>query len=371
MRQRWYHWRRGAPVPVEALEPHLDAAADWIARAQDAGIAGGVPAYYDRRRRRWAASYPETTGYIIPTCYAYARRSRRDDFFDRATRMAHWESDVQLDSGAVSAGTMDAKRRVPTVFNTGQVLFGWTAAWQETREPRFAASLRHACDWLVSVQDDDGAWRRYGSPLTTHPLNTYNTRTALGLAEAGRALDEPRYLEAARANGRWALTQLHDNGWLENNDLEDNARPLTHTLGYALHGLVGLGLRLGDRTYVEAAVPALAALVDRQRRNGSLAGRYDADWREAAPWSCLTGEAQLAEAWLALIGVDDTRNWRRAAERAVGFVAGTQSLTATDSAVRGGIAGSAPIFGDYMTDRYPNWAPKFFMDAVMQLTPVV
>jgi hypothetical protein len=33
--------------------------------------------------------------------------------------------------------------------------------------------------------------------------------------------------------------------------------------------------------------------------------------------------------------------------------------------VRGGIAGSAPIWGDYSRFEYPNWAAKFFADALM------
>ena len=43
----------------------------------------------------------------------------------------------------------------------------------------------------------------------------------------------------------------------------------------------------------------------------------------------------------------------------------TQRLDHADVAVRGGIAGSAPIWGDYSRFEYPNWAAKFFADALM------
>lgn len=349
------------------LQEHLDAAADWLAHAQDAGVAGGVPAYYDLDRKRWAAAYPETTGYIIPTLYTYADYARRADFFERATRMAHWECDVQMDNGAVRAGLMDARRIVPTVFNTGQVLFGWAAAYKITGTDRFAEAMKRAADWLLAVQDDDGAWRTHGSPFATHPLNTYNTRSALGLVEAAHVLDERRYARAARANLAWALTQMRDNGWLDNNDLEDNRRPLTHTLGYALHGLVEAGLKLGEARFVDAAKPGLAALLDAQRADGGLPGRLDRRWRGRAAWSCLTGEVQIADAWLQLADIDDSRAWREGAESAIMFVASTQDMNTSDETLRGAIAGSYPIFGGYMTDRYPNWAAKFFMDAVMRL----
>ncbi|MGB7755904.1 MAG: hypothetical protein WBL23_07550 [Salinisphaera sp.] len=351
-------------------ETHLREAAEWLARAQDVGQYGGVPAFYDAERKRWEASYPETTGYIIPTFYAYADHSGETRYFDRATRMAHWESDVQLDNGAVCAGTLAAPQLVPTVFNTGQVLFGWAAAFERTGEPRFADSLDRAAEWLVSVQDEDGAWRRYGSPFATHPLNTYNTRTALGLLDAARALDEPRYSDAARANLNWALTQMRPNGWFENNDLEDNRRPLTHTLGYTLQAMLEAGVRLGDSHLVDAARLGLERIAERQRRDGGLPGRLDAQWRSAAPWSCLTGDVQIAYAWLQLARLDRESRWIEPATRAIEFVQSTQDVATMDLARRGAIAGSYPRQGGYMGYRYPNWAAKFFMDALMLVSEV-
>ena len=44
-----------------------------------------------------------------------------------------------------------------------------------------------------------------------------------------------------------------------------------------------------------------------------------------------------------------------------------QDLESADPNVRGAIKGSHPIDGEYMAWRYPNWAAKFFMDALMLL----
>ena len=85
-------------------------------------------------------------------------------------------------------------------------------------------------------------WRRFASPFSTHAVNTYNTRVAFALAKVGHALGEPRYLDAAVRNVQWALTQMRANGWLEKNDLEDNERPLTHTIAYAARGILEVGL---------------------------------------------------------------------------------------------------------------------------------
>ena len=362
--------RMGGGRPVLAsLRPGLDAAAEWLARAQDATPDDGVAAYYDVKKKQWAASYPETTGYIIPTLYDYAHLTGRAEFADRATRMAVWESEIQLADGGVRAGNMDAPKVVPTIFNTGQVLFGWAAAYEQTGEARFAESLRAASDWLVAAQDDDGAWRRFGSPFSHAGVNVYNTRVAYGLALAGRTLGEPRYIEAACANVDWALTQQQPNGWFAHNDLEHNDRPLTHTIAYATRGVLEVGAVAGVDAYIDRARTVAAAVAAGQRRDGALPGRLDADWRSAARWSCLTGNVQMAVVWLRLVELGasaDEPDWLEHARGCIAFDQSRQSLAHACGARRGAIAGSAPMRGEYMRHRYPNWAAKFYMDAVMR-----
>ena len=46
------------------------------------------------------------TGYIIPTVFDYAKRSGRQELFERAVRMAEWECRVQMPNGAVQGGTV-------------------------------------------------------------------------------------------------------------------------------------------------------------------------------------------------------------------------------------------------------------------------
>ncbi|HEV7122379.1 MAG TPA: hypothetical protein VGN24_03015 [Rhodanobacter sp.] len=360
---RFFSKRRVNPAPD--ARHGLQAAAEWLARAQDASGSGGVSAAYDAAKRQWTGAYPETTGYIIPTFFRYADFSGNDEYRERAVRMAAWESDIQLPDGGVRAGTMDATQIVPTIFNTGQVLFGWLSAWQQTRDVRFRDSAQRAADWLVAAQDPDGAWRRFASPFAAHTVNTYNTRVAFALAKAGRELQEPRYLDAAVRNVRWALTQMHPNGWLENNDLEDNERPLTHTIAYATRGILEVGLIADNGSFVESASCMARAVAHSQRRDGALPGRLDSAWHAAARWTCVTGNVQMAIIWQRLAAETGDPSWKAAAANAVQFNLSIQDLTAADVGVRGGMPGSHPRSGGYMRNRYPNWAAKFFMDAVM------
>lgn len=356
--------RRSMGRPPDVRQA-LDAAADWLARAQDATGCGGVSAYYDAAKRQWAGAYPETTGYIIPTLFRYARLAGRPGFRERAIRMAVWESEIQFPDGGVRAGTLGASPVAPTIFNTGQVLFGWLSAWQETGDARFRDSAVRAADWLLAAQDADGAWRRFASPFATHRLNTYNTRVAFALAEAGRVLDDPRYVDAASRNVDWSLTRMHPNGWFDDNDLEDNARPLTHTIAYATRGILEVGLLAANKDFTDAAACTARAVAATQRRDGALPGRLDDSWNAAAGWSCLTGNAQMAIIWQRLAAEAGERALLPAAEAAIRFLCSVQDPAAAREEVRGALAGSHPRRGDYMKHRYPNWAAKFFMDALM------
>src|SRR5574343_1324529 len=78
---------------------HLDAAIAWLKHAQDVTGNGGVAQTYLIRSKRWAPSYPETTGYIIPTLYRYATLAGDQDACARALRMADWEIGIQLPGG--------------------------------------------------------------------------------------------------------------------------------------------------------------------------------------------------------------------------------------------------------------------------------
>ncbi|MES1930686.1 hypothetical protein SADO_15599 [Salinisphaera dokdonensis CL-ES53] len=346
-------------------ESALAAAAGWLAAAQNATPDDGAAAWYDLQRSAWKDSYPETTGYIIPTLFDYAAFSGREEFRDRALRMAHWESDIQLGEGGVRAGTIDSQPVAPTVFNTGQVLFGWARAWRETGDERWRTSLVRACEWLVAAQDKDGHWRRFASPFAAQQINSYNTRSAFGLARAGVLLERPDFVESALANVRAVLSRAKANGWLDHNCLDDDSRPLTHTIAYSIRGILEVGVVAEDENAVTAASRMAEAVALSQRSDGALPGRLDGDWRAAARWSCLTGNSQMAINWLRLAEIHGDRRLVDNAERANRFNISVQDRSSRHPGVRGGVKGSHPVDGGYMTYRYPNWAAKFFMDALM------
>jgi uncharacterized protein YyaL (SSP411 family) len=358
----------GAAVyPLASIETHLKGAADWLLVAQRATPDDGLAHSYDVRQRTWNASYPETTGYAIPTLYDYAQFYGAPEYAEAARRMAAWESDIQMEDGGVRAGTMSAEIVAPTIFNTGQVLFGWARAWLETRDERFKTSLTRASDWLAAAQDEDGAWRRFASPFTTSKLNSYNTRSAFGLVRAYQALGEERWLAAAIKNADWAVGRAFANDWLPDNCLltMPDESALTHTIAYSIRGILEIGAAAGREDLIERAVRMAKRVAARQREDGALPARYLPDWKTRVSWTCVTGNSQMAINWLRLAQLTGERSLKEPAIRANRFNMSIQDLATPDTNVRGALKGSHPINGEYMTYRYPNWATKFFMDGLM------
>ena len=69
--------------------------------------------------------------------------------------------------------------------------------------------------------------------------------------------------------------------------------------------------------------------------------------------------------WIRLAQIGAGEGFRAPARAALDYLKTTQKLDVPDTAIRGGIAGSSPIWGDYSRFEYPNWAAKFFSDALM------
>lgn len=366
----WAEQGGGHPAdPTHAV--HLEAALGWIARAQDAtpddGIARGYSVLYSPyfRSRGWQPSYPETTGYLIPTLFEAARELNQPALAERARRAADWEIAIQLPSGAVQGGVI-GEGRSPAIFNTGQVMFGWLAAWEVTGEPRYADALRRAGRYLVSVMDERGIFLQGESDFARKDATLYNARVTWALAEVGQVLSEPEFTRAARQHLHMVTSRQTGNGWFPDCCLTDPQRPLLHTIAYTIRGLLEGGRVLGDRQILDAGIRAASAILPQVRADGWLPGRFAADWSGATSWSCLTGDVQMANNWMRLHAITGDPRWLEPIPRVLEFVKRTQNRRSSDPGLRGGIKGAAPMSGDYGRYEILNWATKYFADALMR-----
>lgn len=355
--------RQGLPAHDPGAERVLPVLMDWMCEAQDRSRSadGGVARDYSLIKG-WATSYPETTGYIVPTFIEQGRRTGRQDLLDRARRMTDWLVAIQLPDGGFQGGKIDSTPVVPVTFNTGQILLGLAAA--EAQFGGYREPMRRAADWLVRTQDPDGCWRKNPTPFAAPGEKEYETHVAWGLFEAARFDKDRGYAEAGFANLRWALSAQQPNGWSPKCCLDDPEHPLTHTIGYLLRGVLE-GYRLGgDASLLVPARRTADSVLEQLGPDGRLAGRFGSDWSAAVDSVCLTGSAQIATCWLLLHQITGETRYFEAGCRANAYVRRTVHLDGPPE-IRGGVKGSFPVDGDYGTYEFLNWAPKFLADSLM------
>lgn len=354
----------GGKQPERDHAAHLAAAIDWLCRAQDVRAgqrdAGGISAGWSFEDG-WLPSYPETTGYIIETFIAAAKVLNRYELVQRAQRAIDWELSLQHDDGAFPGHFGEAGSQ-PVIFNTGQIMHGMLAGYLQLGRKECLEAAVKAGWWLVRQQDADGSWRKFEHNGVPH---VYNTRATWALAAIGLIANEHEMTQAARRNLDWALTQQTQCGWFATNAFTPDKAPFTHTIAYAIRGFLESGVLLGDERYLSAALTAARGMARAQRDDGWLAGTYADNWKPCATYCCLTGVAQMSLNWTRLAQDGDAPELREHSRRAIEYVKRTQRLDDADDAVKGGIAGSSPIWGDYSRFEYPNWAAKFFADALM------
>ncbi len=357
-----------APIAGESAE-RARAAVGWILRGQSATPDDGVSLGYfpcDKHGDRWRASYPETTGYIITSLLAFARRFNDPAIAAAAMRMAHWEVAVQMPSGAVQGGPVCApERQTAAAFNTGMVLDGWCSAYAHSKDPALLAAAQRAADFLVNDVDDQGYFKTNGAFVSAGEIKTYTCLCAWAVYRFGELTGQDRYRNAAVAVIEAALRQQKPNGWFAHNCLTHSDSPLTHTIGYTLQGVLEVGLLAGRADFVEAVRRTLDAVLPRMSPSGYLPGRFYADWEPACFSSCLTGSAQIAIVAYRFSEHTGEPAYRAQADRLLNYLKALQVAQSADLGMVGAIAGSFPFFGGYMRAGYPNWATKYFLDALM------
>jgi hypothetical protein len=340
---------------------HLQAAVDWLCRAHDVGVDDGVSAMYSLAEG-WIGSYPETTGYIIPTLFDASVVLREENYRHRALEMADWLLLCQRADGSFP-GSFMGRLSVSRVFNTGQIVFGLLRAGYETGERRYVHAARRAGTWLLAQQDSDGAWRHSTLNDCEH---AYNVRTAWALTQLGAMTGELRFTLAGLANADWTLTQQTASGWFEHNTFEAEAEECSlHTISYCMRGLIEVGTACGYAKYVEAAGRTAGVLRRQWEVDGFVRGAYARDWSSSQVWRCLPGEAQLAIVWLRLARELNEKSYAIAAAELIEHVKSCQIIDAANPEMHGGLSGSYPINGPYERYCIVNWGAKFLADALM------
>jgi hypothetical protein len=355
-------FRKDYAFSAEEKKKALDKAAGWLITAQKANKDDGVGSYH--LINKWSSSYPETTGYIIPTLIQYGKENDQAGAIDSAIRAADFLFKIQKESGGWQGGRI-GERKPEIVFNTGQVIRGLISAYQESGDKKYLGSAVKAGGWLSEIIHPEGFWK-------THALmeqaRVYDTFVDVPLLQLYQITGEELFRNTAVRNLDWVISdKIQENGWFQDcdNTVKRNDKPILHTIAYTLEGLIDSGMILKDDKYYEAAVPGAVKLRDIFLSQGFLNGRYNRNWEGSEYFLC-TGGAQMAIVWLKLFQKYGGDEYVAAARRMINFLVVIQSRNFNERGdTLGAIPGSFPIWGRYEPFAFPNWATKFFCDALM------
>lgn len=275
-------------------------------------------------------SYPEVTGYYIPTLLRWGFRGL-------ALQYAKWLCQIQAESGA----WYDTIGTDPYVFDTAQVLKGLLAI----RElyPEADVHIRKGCDWLVSNIDEDGrlvtstkkAWGEEG--ICSELIHLYCLSP---LIEAAGVYQVPAYREAAQKTADYYIT----------NHKEDilNFNILSHFYAYIMEALCDIG-------ETELARQGMEKMADIQADNGMIPAYRNVNW------VCSTGMFQLAITWYKLGDMEH-------GDKAFSYAAHLQNESGgwfgSYATVENPKAANQEEFPDYFREGEISWAVKYFLDAV-------
>ncbi len=322
-----------------------ELALQWLRRAQS--VTGkGFSAWYTPFIG-WAQSYPETTGYIIPTILRAGNKKDQK----KVQQAGDWLLKIQMENGAIPCiGTT-----MPLVFDTGQAIFGMVALYKETNNKKYLEAAKKAGDWIVKQQDPKGYWVKHAYQNMPH---TYYSRVSWALLQLWQATKDKKYKQSAEKQLAWVVKQQKPNGFYLYSGFFRKDLAVLHTIAYTIEGLIESGKILNDKKLLDSARKTCDVLV-KLSSDGIPYGHYDDKWQPRLTGRCITGIAQTALCLLRL----DPKKYKYDAEKMLNYLCTIQNKSNNPNK-RGAFPGSVPFWGWYMPFRYINWAAKFFIDAV-------
>lgn len=300
-----------------------EKAREWIEKNSVSG--GGVI-----NNSRLPESYPEVTGYYIPTLMKWG-------FTDLAVSYAKWLCSIQHEDGA----WYDTEGKDPYVFDTAQILKGLLAV--RDRVEGADQAIRGGCDLLLSNVQENGrlttpskeAWGEDG--VCSELIHLYCLSP---LYEAAEAFGEQKYREAAEKAADYYIR--------EHGDEIRTFGFLSHFYAYVMEALCDIG----REELARESMKQMEQLLDEK---GYVPAYRDVDW------VCSTGMFQLAIVWFKLGDLERGNKALAYAARLQNESGGWYGSYPTKDAPK---ATARKEYPDYFADAEISWAVKYFLDAV-------
>lgn len=275
----------------------LKLAVDWLANSAiqnssvNKNLRGGVHAWFDRQKGKYAFLYSEIAGYAINTFLFFNDLHENDHYLKKAKLAADWLLKIASDeSGCV-------KTRMGCDFETESYFDSWTFTFDNwmvlyalcnlygvTHEKVYLENAKKLGNFLTdhtvrpdgllmpifNVKDNktespDDKWSRQSG--------SFHAKALLGLLRLHELTQSDRLLQCAERLARAVLALQEADGRFVTQTNNDST--LLHPHLYTLEGLLFYGVRQDKPEYIEAVVKGLTWAFHSQGEDGALLCYYD------------------------------------------------------------------------------------------------
>lgn len=226
---------------------------------------------------------------------------------------------------------LDAIQPSPRLRRAAQAIGDWLVQRMQRDDGAF----------LAMYDADSGEWHHTGDNFYDDG-GCLHAKHAIGLLRLGNVTGEERYVAAARRVCDWVLTLQDGDGAFRASERLDHV--VSHPHCYATEGLLFAHYVLGTERYLEAARRAGEWLLKVQNRDGSINMAYKQRWwrmgrrvvEKLAPPRVTDATAQAARIWLIFHHLDGESRFLEASHRAGEFLRGMQWISPSDRNAYGG-----------------------------------
>lgn len=313
----------------------------------------------------WSKPYPETTGYIIKTFDDLAFDFGYTDLESHSDSMAKWLLTIQMNDGAFPGGIYDEKKTSEkSIFNSAQIIIGLCSRYKRTNNVVYLNSAKKAANWIIESINSEGAFENYHYIENFSP--SYYTRVCWPLLRVYKFTKDKNFLNSANKALEYIAKKKLKNGFIKDSGFKPKGHAFLHTIAYTIRGFLESYLITKNELYSNIAIELSEKFLLKFERKKYLAGAYYEDFKEQNNYRCLTGESQTTIIWFKLYQITNDLRYLNAGIKLLDMVSNAIKGPYSIVFARGGHTGSKPFYGKYIALRQPNWASKFYLDAIME-----
>jgi hypothetical protein len=354
---------------IPSKERSLENVFTWIKQSFLVNSDGGSSAYY-RMGKGWKGSYPETTGYLIPTLYDYYHYTKHEDWKKFAINASDWLLKIQHQEGGWQGLQVDEKCDL-RVFNTAMILDGLIRTYIEENDKKYLEAAIKGFKWTLCKMDAKG----FFVENNVSDGGSFDTLVLACLLMVYQHLpkdEQNQYHDKLIFSLDAHLNLIQENGWIKNCNFNTSYKntALLHHIGYTLDGLIISSEILGDKKYYNAAKKTALKVLSKFEVNVSLPAFFNPDWTAYKDLGtghsiCLTGCSQIAIVFIKIYKTDNDLRFLNGALKLIDIVGAIGNYKSVNNGISYGLPGSYPVFGNYQPYQFVNWAAKYHAESLL------